>query len=60
MAKKTVMNFTLDRIVADGLRMVAAAQDRPMSRIVNKTLAAYIAAEEQQTGIRAALEKETA
>lgn len=42
MAKK-VMNFSLDKTVAEGLRALASRQDRPMSRIVNRTLAAYIA-----------------
>ena len=46
MAKQT-MNFTLDKSVVEGLRTIAKLQDRPMSRIVNKTLATYIAGLEQ-------------
>jgi hypothetical protein len=40
---KVVKNFTLDKSVVEGLRALARVQDRPMSRIVNRTLAEYIA-----------------
>jgi predicted transcriptional regulator len=46
MAKK-VMNFSLDKSVIEGLRALAMREDRPMSRIVNKTLADHIAGQEQ-------------
>jgi hypothetical protein len=42
MAKK-VVNFNLDTTVIDGIRMLSEAEDRPMSRIVNSTLAEYLA-----------------
>jgi hypothetical protein len=46
MAKK-VVNFSLDPSVVEGLRTLSTRQDRPMSRIVNKLLATYIAGQEQ-------------